>query len=72
MANAEVVSRAIEYTQHGIGHYDALHLASALAGSADVFVTTDDQLIKKARAHRILPVMLPGNALAFLENWYEN
>jgi hypothetical protein len=40
--------------------------------NADLFVTTDDRLIKKVRALADLTVMLPGEALAFLENWYEN
>ena len=59
-------------SEHGVGHYDALHVASAMAGKADLFVTTDDHLIKKIREVGGLPVMLPGEALAFLENWYEN
>ena len=72
MAEHSVVSKAIELAQHGIGHYDALHLASAMAGKADLFVTTDDRLLKKMRKVGGLPVILPGEALAVLENWYEN
>lgn len=72
MADQSVVARALELAQHGLDHYDALHLASAIAGDADLFVTTDDRLIKKMRKVGGLPVMLPGEALAFLENWYEN
>ena len=49
-----------------------MHVASAMAGKADLFVTTDDRLIKKMREIGGMPVMLPGEALAFLENWYEN
>ena len=40
--------------------------------NADLFVTTDDRMIKKVRLLDDLTVMLPGEALAFLENWYEN
>jgi len=72
MADHSVVSKALELTQHGVGHYDALHLASAMAGKANLFVTTDDRLIKKMSKVVGLPAMLPGDALAFLENWYEN
>jgi predicted nucleic acid-binding protein len=72
VADATVVSNAIDLAKHGLGHYDALHIASAKAGKADLFVTTDDRLIKKVRALADLTVMLPGEALAFLENWYEN
>ena len=42
------------------------------SAQAPTFVTTDDRLIKKMREAGGLPVMLPGEALAFLENWYEN
>jgi hypothetical protein len=35
-------------------------------------VTTDDRLIKKMRNIGTLPTMLPGEAIAFVENWYEN
>lgn len=45
---------------------------SAIAGKADMLVTTDDRLIKKMVAVGGIPVMLPGEALALLENWYEN
>ena len=72
VADATVVSNALELAKHGLDHYDALHIASAKAGIADLFVSTDDRLIKKVRVLDDLPVMLPGEALAFLENWYEN
>lgn len=72
MADHSVVSVALKLSEHGVGRYDALHVASAMAGKADLFVTTDDRLIKKMREAGGLPVMLPGEALAFLENWYEN
>ena len=47
-------------------------VASAIAGKVDLFVTTDDRLIKKMRKIGQLQVLLPGDALALLENWYEN
>lgn len=31
---------------------DALHLACAEAGNAEVLLTTDDQMVSKARQHR--------------------
>jgi len=72
LADRSVVSVALKLSEHGIGNFDALHVASAMAGKADLLVTTDDRLIKKMREVGGLPVMLPGEALAFLENWYEN
>lgn len=43
-----------------------------MEGKVDLFVTTDDRLIKKMRKIEQLPVVLPGDAPALLENWYEN
>jgi PIN domain len=35
----------------GFGAFDALHLASAVQGRADVFLTTDDDLLRRAGRH---------------------
>ncbi len=56
----------------GVGEYDALHVACAIKGDADIFVTTDDRLLKRLRQMVEITAMLPGEAIAFLENWYEN
>jgi hypothetical protein len=39
-----------------------------------VFVTTDDRLLKSLRRRGDLGVLAapPGEALAYLENWYED
>jgi predicted nucleic acid-binding protein len=55
-----------------VGHFDALHVACAMAGCADVFVTTDDRLLKRLKIAGGVVAMLPQEAIAFLENWYEN
>jgi predicted nucleic acid-binding protein len=36
----------------GFGTFDALHLASAEQGQADVFLTTDDDLLRRAGRYR--------------------
>jgi hypothetical protein len=36
----------------GFGAFDALHLASAEQGQAEVFLTTDDNLLRRAERHR--------------------
>ena len=36
----------------GSGTFDALHLASAEQGQADVFLTTDDDLLRRAGRYR--------------------
>jgi len=42
-------SRAVFLQGFGFGAFDALHLASAEQGQADVFLTTDDDLLRRAR-----------------------
>lgn len=44
MVDDEIESAARTYETSGIQPYDALHLASAVEGGADVFCTTDDAL----------------------------
>ncbi len=44
--------------QHGLRSMDALHLASAVAGGADAFLTNDDQLIARA-FHGGMPIIRP-------------
>ncbi len=44
--------RAEELMQLGFKFYDALHLAFAEAGGANVFLTTDDRLNRKAFQYR--------------------
>ncbi|GHU43319.1 hypothetical protein FACS1894111_08710 [Clostridia bacterium] len=56
----EIVMRAKSLEQHGIKSYDALHIASAEVGGADVFLTTDRKLINAVkRAELGLLVMNP-------------
>lgn len=45
----KIVSRAKELERFGIKAYDALHLAGAEAGAADVLLTTDRNFIKAAK-----------------------
>jgi len=44
-----IVARAKELAKFNIKPYDALHLASAEAGGADIFLTTDRKLVKVAK-----------------------
>jgi len=72
LTSAQIISKAKVLQTQGIGEFDALHVACALAGQADLFITTDDRLLKKVRKIATLPAMLPGEAIALVENWYEN
>jgi hypothetical protein len=49
-----------------------LHLASAIHGQANLFVSTEDRLLKLGRSVNNILGMLPGEALAFVEKWHEN
>jgi len=63
----EDADRAAELQKLGISSFDALHLACAERGEVDVFLTTDDGLLSRARR--------PGTALRVrAENplsWYQ-
>lgn len=72
MADAEVVKLAREAMAFGISGYDALHVASAIVGKADILVTTDDRFIKRMRQFGRGRVLFPVEAVAYLEKWYED
>ena len=44
--------RARELQKLGFDAFDALHLACAERGAVDVFLTTDDRLLSRARRHK--------------------
>lgn len=67
-----VLEQAQHLISYGVGHYDALHVACAVAAKSDLFVTTDDRLLKRLKIAGGVVAMLPQEAIAFLENWYEN
>ena len=46
--NQEVADRAREIEKQGFSTFDALHLASAEWAGAEVFLTTDDVLLRRA------------------------
>jgi len=45
------IARAKQIQALGIAAFDALHLACAESGQVDVFLTTDDRLLRKATVH---------------------
>jgi predicted nucleic acid-binding protein len=62
-----VVSRASKLTRLGIKSKDALHVASAIEGKAEYFLTTDDKLLKKLAGIKELVVINPVNFIPILE-----
>jgi len=43
----DILGKANQFVMAGVKPKDALHVACAIAGGADYFVTTDDKLLKK-------------------------
>jgi predicted nucleic acid-binding protein len=63
-----VVARASEFTRHGVKSKDALHIACAIEGKAEYFLTTDDKLLKKLAKTREIIVINPVNFIPILES----
>jgi predicted nucleic acid-binding protein len=59
--------RAALLERLGFGAFDALHLACAERGAADVFLTTDDDLLRRARRQaRVLRIRVENPV-----SWYQ-
>jgi predicted nucleic acid-binding protein len=58
--------RAQQFEARGISAFDALHLACAESGEADVFLTTDDKLLRKLAAHAVQLHVRVENPLVWL------
>ena len=67
-----VLDRGRSLLALGIKPFDALHVACALVARSDLFVTTDDILLRKLRGYPDLATLPPGEALAKVEHWYED
>lgn len=53
MVTEEIEERAIGLEKSGFSPYDALHIACAERARADIFLTTDDKLLHKAKEARL-------------------
>ncbi len=67
-----LLTRAKEIHGVGVTALDALHVACAQFAGADLFVSTDDRLLRKLRDIAPMQALLPAMALAKLEGWYED
>ena len=63
----KVLRRAEELEKAGFDSYDAIHLSSAEFGKADVFRTTDDQILKVAARKKSLFSFTVENPVKWLE-----
>jgi predicted nucleic acid-binding protein len=62
------VNRTMELVPLGFKRFDALHIACAESGNVDVFLTTDDRLVKKAMAYQKILRVSVANPVIWLMN----
>jgi hypothetical protein len=67
-----VLDRGRSLMALSIKPFDTLHVACAVVAGSDLFVTTDDILLRKLRGYPDLVALPPGEALAKVEHWYED
>ena len=63
--NQKILDRAKEIQKLGIKSYDALHVACAEEAESDIFLTTDDKLLKKLKRNKLKIKVKVDNPL----NW---
>jgi predicted nucleic acid-binding protein len=68
----QLLDKGRELAKLGLKTFDALHVACAISANANIFVTTDDTLLRKLKGHFDIIALPPADALAQVENWYEN
>jgi len=57
--NESILQKANHFVGMGVRAKDALHIACAIEGNVDIFVTTDDKLIKKLSGSDEIRVVNP-------------
>lgn len=61
-----IEQRSVELQQLGFSGYDAAHIASAERGNADIFLTTDDRLMRRAQNNTSLINVKINNPVQWL------
>lgn len=67
LTDVDVEKRAVELQSTGFKLFDALHLACAEKGKADIFLTTDEKLFKKAGRSDIIKVKVENPVTWLME-----
>jgi len=65
-ASVATTSAAKSLESLGIGRFDAAHLAFAMAARADVFLTVDDRLLRRAKGLVLLSPVTVDNPVAWI------
>jgi predicted nucleic acid-binding protein len=63
----KIIKRAKELCEFGIGSMDALHLSCAEMAQVDVFLSTDDKLVKIAKRKKALLKVRVENPIHWLQ-----
>lgn len=56
--NPNIEMKAMEYYKSGIGLFDSLHIACAEESKADIMLSTDDNLLKRAKRLGIAGIII--------------
>lgn len=67
VGNSKVLANANQLLKFGIKPKDALHVASAVEGKADYFLTTDDKLLIGVKESNIIETLNPVDYIKVLE-----
>ena len=62
-----IIEQAREIADRGLRAKDALHVACALAAGCDIFLTTDDLVVKRMRGYAGIAVMDPTQFIVEVE-----
>ena len=65
--NHDIISKAKELTKIGLKAKDALHVACAVAGKAEYFLTTDGMILRKLSSYSEIKVTNPTDFIRILE-----
>ncbi len=67
---AAILDRANRFVALGIKAKDALHVAAAIEGDADYFITTDDKLLKKLSTNVEIKAVNPVDIVEEIDEYY--
>ena len=63
-----IIDKANEFVKIRVKAKDALHVACAINGEANLFITTDDRLIKKLSGSQEIDVLNPIDAAGQIDD----
>ena len=55
----EILGQALVFLRYGLKKYDSLHIACAIIGNAEYFITTDDGILRKSKLIKRIKIIDP-------------